>query len=64
MADGVVTIDWRIKTRQREWRHPEVYAQGTVIHPDHRDLHLEGWWKVVRNREVGASVDKRLWWID
>ncbi|HSS79414.1 MAG TPA: hypothetical protein VLV54_22015 [Thermoanaerobaculia bacterium] len=64
VADGVVTIDRRIKTRHREWRHLEVYAQGTVIHPDHRDLHLDGWRKVVRNREVGATVDKRLWWID
>jgi hypothetical protein len=64
VVDGVVTIDRRIKTRHHEWRHPEVYAQGTVIHPDHRDLHLEGWRKVMRNREVGASVDKRLWWID
>jgi hypothetical protein len=64
VADGVVAIDRRIKTRHREWRHPEVYAQGTVIHPDHRALHLAGWRKVVRNREISASVDKRLWWID
>jgi hypothetical protein len=64
VADGVVTIDRRIKTRHREWRHPEVHAQGTVIHPDHRELHLDGWRKVVRNREVGATVDKRLLWID
>jgi hypothetical protein len=64
VADGVVMIDRRIKTRHHEWRRPEVYAQGTVIHPDHRDLHLDGWKKVVRNREVGVSVNKRLWWID
>jgi hypothetical protein len=64
VADAVVTIDRRVKTRYRESRRPEVYAQGTVIHPDHRDLHLDGWRKVVRNREVGATVDKRLLWID
>lgn len=64
VADRVVTIDRRIKTRYREWRRPEVYAQGVVIHPDHRDLHLNEWRRVVRNREVGASGDKRLWWID
>ncbi|HSS49526.1 MAG TPA: hypothetical protein VLX28_11325, partial [Thermoanaerobaculia bacterium] len=64
VADGVVRIDRRVKTRRREWRHPEVYAQGAVIHPDHRDLDLDGWRKVVRNHEVGATVDKRLLWID
>jgi len=64
VADGLVMIDRRVKTRYRESRRPEVYAQGTVIHPDHRALHLDGWRKVVRNREVGASVDKRLLWID
>jgi hypothetical protein len=64
VADGVVTIDRRVRTGHREQRHPEVYAQGTVIHPDHRDLHLDGWRRVVRNREVNAPVDKRVWWID
>ncbi|HEY0554982.1 MAG TPA: hypothetical protein VGG20_11995 [Thermoanaerobaculia bacterium] len=64
VADGVVTIDRRVKTRYREQRLPEVYAQGTVIHPDHRDLHLDGWRKVVRNREVNTPADKRVWWID
>ena len=64
VADGVVTIERRVKTRYREQRLPEVYAQGTVIHPDHRDLHLDGWRKVVRNCEVNTPVDKRVWWID
>lgn len=64
VADQVVTIDRRIKTRHRELRLPEVYARGVVIHPDHRDLHLDGWRRVVRNREVGVTVNKRLWWID
>jgi hypothetical protein len=61
VADGVVTIDRRIKARHRERRLPEVYAQGTVNHPD---LRLNGWRKVVRNREVNAAADKRVWWID
>jgi hypothetical protein len=46
-------------------RRPEVYAQGVVIHPDHRVLPLYGWRRVVRNLEVGPSGrDKRLWWVD
>jgi hypothetical protein len=64
VADELVKVDWRVKTLHREKRYPEVYAQGTVVHPDHRDLHLDGWRKVVRNREVNTPVDKRVWWID
>lgn len=64
LADEVVAIDRRIRTRHRELRRPEVYARGLVIHSDHRDLPLDGWRKVVRNREVGAPAQKRLWWID
>lgn len=64
VADQVVAIDRRIKTRNRELRRPEVYARGVVVHSDHRDLPLDGWRRVVRNREVGVTVNRRLWWID
>jgi hypothetical protein len=67
VADQVVRIDRRVRSRHREWRRPEVYARGRVVHADHRDLHLEGWRKVVRNREVSVPVpweDRRVFWID
>lgn len=67
VADEVVRIDRRVRSRHRELRRPEVYARGVVVHADHRDLHLEGWRKVVRNREVSVPVpweDRRVFWID
>ena len=50
--------------QERRWR--EVYARGLVTHPDHRDLHLDEWRKVVRNREIRSSLqaNPRLRWID
>jgi hypothetical protein len=65
VADFVVTIDRRVRTEHREYRRPEVYARGAVVHPDHRCLGLERWRRVVRNREVGGSSDGlRIRWID
>ena len=65
VADFVVTIDRRIRTQHREYRRPEVYARGAVVHPDHRRLWLEDWRRVVRNREVGgAGNGLRIRWID
>jgi hypothetical protein len=65
VADFVVTIDRRVLTEHREYRRPEVYARGAVVHPDHRPLWLEDWRRVVRNREVGGSSDGlRIRWID
>jgi hypothetical protein len=65
VADFVVRIDRRSRTLHREYRRPEVYAKGAVVHPDHRSLSIEGWRRVVRNREVGGGDDRlRIRWID
>jgi hypothetical protein len=66
LADGVIAISRHLEdaAHQRRWR--EVYARGLVSHPDHRDLRLDTWAKVVRNREIRSSPTHRLRlsWID
>jgi len=65
VADNVVTIDRRVRSKRREYRRPEVYARGLVVHPDHRNLHLREWKRVVRNAEIRTTNDQlRLSWID
>jgi hypothetical protein len=65
VADFVVNIDRRTRTKHREYRRPEVYARGAVVHPDHRRLWLEDWRRVVRNQEIGGTGDGlRIRWID
>jgi hypothetical protein len=65
VADLVFSIDRRTRNEHREYRRPEVYARGAVVHPDHRPLRLEDWRRVVRNREVRSTGDGlRMRWID
>ncbi len=66
IADELVKIDRRLKNGRREIRREEIYARGRVVHPEHRDLDLDSWRRVVRNREVmGSANDRlRLKWID
>jgi hypothetical protein len=65
VADVVVTIDRRVRSKRREYRRPEVYARGLVVHPDHRNLQLSEWRRVVRNAEIRTTNDQlRLSWID
>jgi hypothetical protein len=65
IADAVVSIDRRVRSGHREYRRPEVYARGVVTHPDHRDLYLDGWRRVVRNAELGGANERlRISWID
>jgi hypothetical protein len=65
VADFVVNVDHRTRTRHREYRRREVFARGAVVHPDHRPLWLEDWRRVVRNREVRSTGEGlRLRWID
>lgn len=63
VADFVVSIDRRTRTEHREYRRPEVYARGGVVHPDHRPVRLDRWSRVVRNREV-VPERLRVRWID
>jgi hypothetical protein len=68
VAGGVVAIDRRVRSEHREYRRPEVYARGLVLHPDHRPLRVETWRRVVRNREIPgppiADPKRRVRWID
>jgi hypothetical protein len=66
VADKVIAIDRHWKDAGHDWRWREIYAQGLVTHPDHRDLHLDEWRKVIRNREIRSSLreNPRLRWID
>ena len=65
IADEVVTVDRRVRSKHREYRRPEVYARGQVSHPDHRDLFLNEWRRVVRNAEIRTSNDRlRIRWVD
>jgi hypothetical protein len=62
----VVRVDRRTRNQHREYRRPEVYARGAVLHADHRPLWLGGWRRVVRNREIAGdtSQKRRIRWID
>jgi hypothetical protein len=66
VADLVIRIDRRTRSQHREYRRPEVYARGAVVHPDHRPLWLDGWRRVVRNREISGDTGqtRRIRWID
>jgi len=65
VADSLVSIDRRTRTAHREYRRPEAFARGAVVHPDHRPLWLDGWKRVVRNEELrGAGEGLRIKWID
>ena len=65
IAAEVVRIDRRVRSKYREYRRTEVYARGLVLHPDDRNLHLNGWRRVIRNAEIRATNDRlRIRWID
>jgi hypothetical protein len=66
LADFVVRIDQRTRSAHREYRRPRVYARGSILHADHRPLWLDGWRRVVRNREIGGETSqaRRIRWID
>ncbi|MFN7970984.1 MAG: hypothetical protein U0166_01305 [Acidobacteriota bacterium] len=63
VADRVLAIDRRVRTKHREYRRPETYARGLVVHPDHRDVRLDGWRRVIRNAELRPTPE-RIRWID
>jgi hypothetical protein len=45
-------------------RDPEVYAKGTVRHPDHATITLAGWYRVLMNTEQGARAMRHVVFID
>jgi hypothetical protein len=54
--------------RQLNWRalrrNPEAYVRGTVRHPDHTTIRLDGWHRVFTNTEHEAPSMRHLVFID
>lgn len=48
----------------RQVRDPEVYAKGTVRHPDHATIRLADWHRVLMNTERGAKAMRHVVFID
>jgi hypothetical protein len=49
---------------QRLVRDPEVYAKGTVRHPDHATIHLPAWHRVLMNTEQNAQAMRHVAFLD
>jgi hypothetical protein len=45
-------------------REPDVYAKGTVRHPDHATIHLATWHRVLMNTEQGARAMRHVAFLD
>jgi len=54
--------------RRGNWRQflrdPEVYAKGSVRHPDHATVHLGAWHRVHMNTEQGARAMQHVVFLD
>ena len=48
----------------RQVREPEVYAKGTVRHPDHATIRVSSWHRVLMNTEQGAKAMRHVVFID
>jgi hypothetical protein len=48
---AAVKEDWRIMQRDMS-----VYGRGTVRHPDHRTITLQGWHRILMNTEARAPA--------
>jgi hypothetical protein len=45
-------------------RDPELFARGTVRHPDHATITLHGWHRVVMNTEHQSSAMRHVVFLD
>ncbi len=45
-------------------RDPELYAKGSVRHPDHNTIVLHGWHRVLMNTEQGARAMRHVVFLD
>jgi hypothetical protein len=54
--------------RSGRWRQmvrdPELYAKGSVRHPDHNTIVLHGWHRVLMNTEQGARAMRHVAFLD
>ncbi len=54
-----------VNGRWREWvRDPELYAKGSVRHPDHNTIVLHGWHRVLMNTEQNARAMRHVVFLD
>jgi len=61
----------RLSSEERKsgnWRQfvqdPEVYAKGSIRHPDHATIHLATWHRVFMNTEQGARAMRHVVFLD
>ena len=45
-------------------RNPEVYARGSVRHPDHKTVYLDGWHRVFSNTENLSHAMRNIVFLD
>ena len=45
-------------------REPELFARGTVRHPDHATIPLRGWHRVAMNTEQAAKAMRHVMFVD
>jgi hypothetical protein len=55
---------FRFKSRETRVANAEVYVRGHVSHPDHATIKLEGWHRVMINRERPAGHSSRIVFLD
>jgi hypothetical protein len=64
------TFDRLSRSRQRGggWRRlvrdPDLYAKGSVRHPDHNTIVLHGWHRVLMNTEQSARAMRHVVFLD
>jgi hypothetical protein len=67
---GVAEFERLSPSQQRSgrWRNlvrdPELYATGSVRHPDHNTIVLHGWHRVLMNTEQGARAMRHVAFLD
>ncbi len=64
-ASAYAKLDPKARRRYRLMvRDPELFARGTVRHPDHATITLPGWHRVVMNTENRASAMRHVAFLD
>jgi hypothetical protein len=69
---GISAAEFARLSRSQQWsgrwrqmvRDPELYAKGSVRHPDHNTVVLHGWHRVVMNTEQGARAMRHVAFLD
>ena len=55
---------FRFKRRETRVANPEMYVRGHVSHPDHATIKLEGWHRVMINRERPMGHSSKIVFLD